>query len=63
MVTLNRGIVVISIHAPREGSDEKRAAQLQEKSAISIHAPREGSDPVTHDAGVQRQGHFYPRSP
>src|SRR6185436_17414184 len=36
-------IVTVSIHAPREGSDEPviRFACAQ---AVSIHAPREGSD-------------------
>ena len=33
----------ISIHAPRKGSDRKRA-QGRQASQISIHAPREGSD-------------------
>ena len=33
----------ISIHAPREGSDVKRAEAAAQR-AISIHAPREGSD-------------------
>ena len=38
-----RGLV-ISIHAPREGSDALAdyEARMQQ---ISIHAPREGSDP------------------
>ena len=36
--------VVISIHAPREGSDQivQLFSQIRK---ISIHAPREGSDP------------------
>ena len=34
---------MISIHAPREGSDTK-AHQNQYERRISIHAPREGSD-------------------
>ena len=33
----------ISIHAPREGSDEA-AQSATNAAAISIHAPREGSD-------------------
>ena len=33
----------ISIHAPREGSDE-RLGEIREIGHISIHAPREGSD-------------------
>jgi len=37
-------IKVVSIHAPREGSDGCiGAARLKED--VSIHAPREGSDP------------------
>ena len=35
----------ISIHAPREGSDEKVPCQdAAPDMTISIHAPREGSD-------------------
>ena len=34
---------VISIHAPREGSDPPRQARWL-AGRISIHAPREGSD-------------------
>ena len=33
----------ISIHAPREGGDKKRAARIG-CPTISIHAPREGGD-------------------
>ena len=33
----------ISIHAPREGSDEMDAERV-DPADISIHAPREGSD-------------------
>ena len=36
----------ISIHAPREGGDEKRDRFLAAYQAISIHAPREGGDYV-----------------
>ena len=35
----------ISIHAPREGSDQPAAAGDLHR-VISIHAPREGSDVV-----------------
>ncbi len=38
---------MISIHAPREGSDV-RPAESSDHSAISIHAPREGSDAGTY---------------
>ena len=34
----------ISIHAPRTGSDDRRAAEHAACEAISIHAPRTGSD-------------------
>ena len=35
---------LISIHAPREGSDDRRRPDAG-GDPISIHAPREGSDP------------------
>ncbi len=35
---------LISIHAPRTGSDDRRAAEHAACEAISIHAPRTGSD-------------------
>ena len=38
---------MISIHAPREGSDGGEAYESVNMLSISIHAPREGSD---HDA-------------
>ena len=34
----------ISIHAPREGSDDAAADRPTAVLEISIHAPREGSD-------------------
>ena len=34
---------MISIHAPREGSDDHET-MLDKRLGISIHAPREGSD-------------------
>ena len=46
----------ISIHAPREGSDEVVTVALTPKQ-ISIHAPREGSDvvlPMPTDSHQQR---------
>ena len=36
----------ISIHAPREGSDEPPPPNPRRQSTISIHAPREGSDSI-----------------
>ena len=38
--------LVISIHAPREGSDERGHLPVR-RHRISIHAPREGSDALT----------------
>ena len=43
--------LIISIHAPREGSDGAEPVRHL-PGAISIHAPREGSD---HQAAVQEQ--------
>ena len=52
----------ISIHAPREGSDQGRVV-VDHVLCISIHAPREGSDKrwVCPSAPLPRN--FYPRSP
>ena len=41
---MERGILIISIHAPREGRDRQESDEEQEKEKISIHAPREGRD-------------------
>ena len=35
---------IISIHAPREGSDCTACGLVVAQGKISIHAPREGSD-------------------
>ena len=35
---------VVSIHAPREGSDLRRSSAISPNIRVSIHAPREGSD-------------------
>ena len=45
---------VISIHAPREGSDGGEFAELDD-DGISIHAPREGSDHLSWIGGAQSQ--------
>ena len=54
-------LIVISIHAPREGSDIFDTLVIP-YTVISIHAPREGSDMylsiITHSAAD-----FNPRSP
>ena len=54
-------IRLISIHAPREGSDLKDGEKFS-GVPISIHAPREGSDHCAKD--VQNAlADFNPRSP
>ena len=53
--------IVISIHAPRKGSDGGLKG-VTHKEFISIHAPRKGSDNVQsahYTIGI----YFYPRSP
>ena len=61
MVMERLAALYISIHAPREGSDQAQRGQPGRKK-ISIHAPREGSD---RPAGQCRPRcrYFYPRSP
>ena len=49
MTALFRPIRIISIHAPRVGSDQAATA-LSTLQGISIHAPRVGSD--SHRASV-----------
>ena len=53
---------VISIHAPREGSDVIVNGSNAQDVDISIHAPREGSD-LRDGARKSQKGNFYPRSP
>ena len=55
------GGFIISIHAPREGSDQRRLDSIPPRP-ISIHAPREGSDEVFQRFLVTLFD-FYPRSP
>ena len=52
---------VISIHAPREGSDKILAEVLLLRN-ISIHAPREGSDRSASEIHLAIRD-FNPRSP
>ena len=52
---------IISIHAPRVGSDVVRRCSCRARG-ISIHAPRVGSDPVPPRAGTPEE-YFNPRSP
>ena len=58
----SRSPAVISIHAPRVGSDQEAARQAVESEWISIHAPRVGSD-VVDKVAASRHFHFNPRSP
>ena len=51
----------ISIHAPREGGDNK-FGKLSRVIVISIHAPREGGD-STIWLDTDRAKHFNPRPP
>ena len=51
----------ISIHAPREGSDNNQE-QYGDDIAISIHAPREGSD-GGFIIVISQIPNFNPRSP
>ena len=53
---------LISIHAPRTGSDVQRFRQLRALLPISIHAPRTGSDHPCASAAAALP-HFNPRSP
>ena len=46
VVSVVRIVFVISIHAPREGSDQCEETLRITITVISIHAPREGSDPA-----------------
>ena len=55
-------VVVISIHAPREGSDQDHAGVVAKPEGISIHAPREGSD-QQELADKMEVSNFNPRSP
>ena len=58
---MNKKRGLISIHAPREGSDSLQFLESPPEG-ISIHAPREGSD-VRPLAGLALRRDFYPRSP
>ena len=54
-------IKVISIHAPRMGSDQDANHVLAIRN-ISIHAPRMGSDAAVSTSEVEAND-FYPRPP
>ena len=53
---------VISIHAPRAGSDNGADYERPLTYDISIHAPRAGSDGL-YGGDRQRDDYFNPRSP
>ena len=53
---------LISIHAPRVGSDPDRQERDRAQRRISIHAPRVGSDTLP-PRSYARWGYFNPRSP
>ena len=61
MIQGSDGNTVISIHAPREGSDFPDGADAL-TSGISIHAPREGSDNAPVILSLSTDD-FNPRSP
>ncbi len=52
----------ISIHAPREGSDQLASIGERALAGISIHAPREGSD-TPKEGYLTAMAYFNPRSP
>ena len=54
--------LVISIHAPRTGSELSDVAKGRKRPRISIHAPRTGSD-TTFSPACQVVFYFNPRSP
>ena len=54
---------MISIHAPREGSDVPLSDSQEINILISIHAPREGSDVLTPAGWAEPSSDFNPRSP
>ena len=53
---------MISIHAPRTGSDSKYMRDVLDYLKISIHAPRTGSDEANH-IFFGFFANFNPRSP
>ena len=59
---MQASFLLISIHAPRTGSDVQRFRQLRALLPISIHAPRTGSDHPCASAAAALP-HFNPRSP
>ena len=62
LLSPNKACHVISIHAPRMGSDCRSRSARCIASRISIHAPRMGSDPPG-GTSCPRNRNFNPRSP
>ena len=56
------GYFLISIHAPRTGSDASTQERFASRAVISIHAPRTGSDPQRNPVPICTR-YFNPRSP
>ena len=52
MPNISRASLTISIHASREGSDNRAAGVEDDGIRISIHASREGSDSVESQAAL-----------
>ena len=59
---LDAVFIVISIHAPRTGSDDPHTTIICNGLDISIHAPRTGSDTTASYCGII-YAYFNPRSP
>ena len=62
MPDFDKKFVVISIHAPRTGSDDGTDKRLMDE-LISIHAPRTGSDGRASKGARFSLQNFNPRSP
>ncbi len=60
---LLRAKMLISIHAPRTGSDVQALCPASNRVDISIHAPRTGSDERDGEAAAAEWRYFNPRSP
>ena len=54
---------ILSIHAPRAGSDSGQVSKEDPQGQLSIHAPRAGSDPGATRQDYRTEYTFNPRSP
>src|SRR5699024_9630488 len=63
MYKLEKPGIIISIHAPRVGSDKEHTIRSWHSRMISIHAPRVGSDQFFLLHRVCPLDNFNPRSP